>query len=113
MKGSSLSLLAALSLTSLLAAPAKAADDAGKKEFLAQKCNKCHAISSHQIEATVTSEKIKGPDLSDAGSKHDGAWMKQWVKKEVQLEGKSHSAKWEGSDKQLDTIVAWLAQLKK
>lgn len=110
-----LSLLAALSLASLLAmaTPSSAADEAGKKEFLAQKCNKCHSIASHQIEATVQSEKMKGPDLSDVGSKHDAAWMTQWVKKEVQLEGKSHSAKWEGTDKQLATIVGWLAQLKK
>jgi mono/diheme cytochrome c family protein len=91
---------------------AAASDDAGKTAFLAQKCNRCHSIEAHQIAATVKSETMRGPDLSTVGKKHDAAWIKQYVRKEVKLEDKDHKAKWEGSEEDLQRIADWLASLK-
>jgi cytochrome c553 len=92
-------------------APAAAADD-GQKTFTEQKCNKCHSVASVEIEATIKSEKMRGPDLSKAGEKHAADWVKQYVLKEVQLNDKDHKAKWEGSEKDLQAIADWIASLK-
>lgn len=90
-----------------------AAAEGGQQIFLDQKCNRCHSIASLEIEATIKSEKMKGPDLENVGSRHEAEWLSQWIKKEVSNDdGKNHSAKWAGSDKELEGLVAWLASLK-
>jgi hypothetical protein len=103
---------AALGVGLALARPLRADDEAGKKAFLAQECNKCHAMEKFQIEATVTSEKMKGPDLSKVGDHRDAAWITKFVNKEVDIEGKKHKNEYKGTKKDLETIVNWLAGLK-
>ena len=87
---------------------AGAADDAGKKAFLDQKCNKCHSVDAHGIERTVASEKMWGPDLGNTGATRDAEWVTQYVKKEVELDGSAHKNTYKGSDKELKAIVDWL-----
>lgn len=88
------------------------ADDAGKKEFLAQECNKCHSVSSHDIAATLKVEKMHGPDMSEVGKRQDAASIKKILLHEVQIEGHDHKGKWKGKDKDLEVIANWLASLK-
>jgi hypothetical protein len=107
-------LLAALVLAG---APAIAADEKANQEGVAEfktlECNKCHALARFEVEPTIKSEKMHGPDLGEIGSTHDAEWMQKWLLKEVELEGKTHKSKWEGTPKQLESISAWLASLKK
>ena len=49
-----------------LAIPVALEDD-GKAEFSENGCNRCHSVDTHEIEATVTSERMRGPDLSQIG----------------------------------------------
>jgi mono/diheme cytochrome c family protein len=88
------------------------AQDAGQKAFTDANCNRCHDVESKDISATISSEKMKGPDLSKIGAEKDAEWITQFVKKEVQLDGKNHRMAWKGSDEDLKTIADWLASLK-
>lgn len=91
----------------------KAPDESqGKKAFLDQKCNKCHAVETHGIEAKAKSEKMRGPDLSDVGSRREPEWMTDFLLKKIELDGKKHKSDFEGTRKQLAAIVAWLEELK-
>lgn len=101
--------------TLFLAGTALAQDadaDAGKKAFMDADCNRCHDVESHDISATIASERMKGPDLSQIGAEHDAEWIVDYVKREVQLEGKNHRLPWKGSDEELQTIADWLASLE-
>ncbi len=100
-----------LGVIALLTTPAFSADDAGKDEFLAQGCNKCHSVSTQDIEATIKSEKMRGPDLATAED-HEAAWIVQYVNKEVQLNDKDHKAPFKGTAEQLETVANWVASLK-
>jgi mono/diheme cytochrome c family protein len=84
----------------------------GKAIFLAQKCNLCHTIDSQQI--AKTSEKMKAPDLSDAGGMVESAdWLKSFLKKEVKKDDKNHQREFKGTPEELDAVVQWLLTLKK
>ena len=100
----------------LLTPPAaRAAGEApGKEIFLAQKCNTCHTIDSQKIARTSTSDKMKGPDLSNVGGEHLAPWIAQWLKKEVAAtDGKKHMPTWKGTDAEMKTLTDWLSTLKK
>jgi mono/diheme cytochrome c family protein len=99
-------LLLAAMVTAAAAAPAD-----GKAVFLDAKCNMCHSIDSQAIEKKLKSGK--GKDLSNVGAERDPAWLQKWIKKEVDLDGKKHEKAWKGTDAELDTLVKWLAGLKK
>ena len=90
-----------------------AATAAGPQMFVTFKCSTCHAIASQGIEAKVKSDKMKGPDLSDVGSKHDAAWITGWLRHEQEQHGKKHKGQFKGSDEELKQLVAWLGTLKK
>jgi cytochrome c2 len=96
----------------LIAALPALADDAGKKEFQSQECNKCHSVKSQDIVATLKVEKMHGPDMSEVGTRRDVATIKQIVLREIPIEGHDHKGKWKGNDKQLEVIANWLASLK-
>ena len=110
--------LAVTVVPTLAAAPGErlAAGDGGggdgKALFTAQKCNVCHAIASQGIE--MTSKTSKAPDLSNAGSLGDAAWMEKWLKKEVAAaDGKKHMPTFKGTDAEMKSLAGWLATLKK
>ena len=78
--------LAAVAISGMAAAE----DAKGKTAFLENKCNRCHAVQTREIEATVKSEKMKGPDMSNVGSERDAAWIQKYVMREVKLHDKKH-----------------------
>lgn len=98
--------------TSSASAATQGDDAKAVKQFVALECNKCHALERFDVEATIKSEKLKGPDLSAVGSERDAAWIRAWILKETDIDGVKHKAKWEGTNKQLDSVSDWLATLK-
>ena len=95
------------------AAGADEAQDPGQVEFLEQKCETCHSISSHDIRHTGKIKKLIGPDLAGVGDRHEAAWMIAYIKREqVGESGKKHTKPFKGSDEELQAIVDWLASLK-
>jgi hypothetical protein len=102
------------------ASAAGAAD--GKAVFTQLKCNSCHAIASQGIkvveeeaeaEPEEEGEDVQKPsDLSDVGSKRTAAWIKDWLTKKVDLEGKKHRKKFDGKPAELEALATWLASLK-
>ena len=95
-----------------MAAPAWSADDAGKKAFLEEKCDKCHPVATHEIERTIASEKMWGPDLGGVGLTRDAEWLQKWEMKEIEVDGKKHKNTYKGTKKNLATIIAWLVEQK-
>lgn len=82
----------------------------GKSIFVASSCNTCHSITAQGVQKTGQST---APDLSGVGLKHNADWIKQWLNKEVAMNGKKHMKKWKGSDADLNTLATWLAGLKR
>lgn len=92
-------------------APLKAESEGpGRQVLTDQKCNLCHSISAAGIEAKTTSEKLKGPDLTGVGEKHQAAWLAQYLKKEVEQNGKAHMKPFKGSDEELQSLIDWLLE---
>ena len=94
-----------------LPAPASAVD--GKEVFLAQKCDTCHSVSTAGIAATTKSEKMKGPDLVGVVQAHESTWVKDFVSKKVDKDGKKHAKEFKGTEEELAALVDWLAAQKK
>ena len=91
----------------------------GKALFTDKKCNKCHTIESQGIavlpKANADEEEDEGSepnDLSQVGSDHDVAQIKQWLQRTLEKDGKKHKKKFVGSDEELDAIAQWLVSLK-
>jgi hypothetical protein len=109
-----LALVVLISIAILSAGPAvstasaQAAD--GQAIFLAQKCNLCHSVDSAGIQRTSKSEKTKGPDLGGVTKRHDAEWIKRWLNKQEQLNGKKHLTTFKGTPQELDTLIAWLSK---
>jgi cytochrome c5 len=87
--------------------PANAGDE-GKEAFVSNKCNRCHAVASQGIPLEADSKKARGSDLSQVGAARDADWLRRYIRKEVQLEGKDHVVAWKGSDAELEALVTWL-----
>lgn len=81
----------------------------GKKLFLSNKCNTCHAIQSQGI--TTTSKK-QNPDLSDIGTKYKADFLKNYLMKKEKINSKTHPALFKGTEKDLDALAKWLETLK-
>ena len=96
-----------------LVEPAAAAELDGKQIFLAQKCNLCHTVSSAGIEATVKSEKLKGPDLAGLAAKQDARLLTDFLHKKVAINGKKHGKDFTGSDAELAAVISWLQKQEK
>ena len=98
--------LAFAAAAALAAAPAPAAEQLdGKKIFLAQKCETCHAVSSAEIKATG---KIKAPDLAGAAAKRDAGVLSDYLRRNADLNGKKHVKPFTGSDEEMGALIAWL-----
>ena len=85
----------------------------GKSAFKANKCDKCHTVESQGIERTSTPPGKLPPDLSGVGLKHNADWIKGWLLKDEELNGKKHLKKWSGTDDDLAVVSKWLAAQKK
>lgn len=101
-------LLALLALT--LAPPASGGPD-GKAVFLAQKCNLCHSVDAAGIQRTSKSEKTKGPDLGGVTKRHDAEWIKRWLAKQEEQNGKKHLTTLKGSAEEQAALIGWLKTL--
>ncbi len=105
-----------LTVLALLLLPAAAFGEEaaldGKTLFTdTHKCNMCHAVPAAEIEAKTKSEKMKGADL---GGKVEGefAEIAAYVRKEGELDGKTHKKPFKGTDEELQAIVDWLGSLE-
>jgi mono/diheme cytochrome c family protein len=106
MSRSTFALALALPAAALLSAPAGAAEQLdGKKIFLAQKCEMCHAVSSADIKMTG---KIKGPDLTGAAAKRDASLLSDYLRRNADINAKKHVKPFTGSDEELGALIAWL-----
>jgi mono/diheme cytochrome c family protein len=93
-----------------LAVECEAAD--GKTLFVEKKCNLCHSIDSQGI--AKKSARMKGAELSDAGNRLESVdWLKRFLVREVDKDGKNHQKKWSGTDEELEAIATWVMSLKK
>ncbi len=90
---------------------AEAEEPAGRQVFLAHKCNLCHAVPAAGIEAKTKSEKMKGADLGGP-VEEDFEVIADYLRKQSELEGKSHKKEFAGSDEELHQILDWLAELE-
>ena len=86
-----------------------AAASDGKSVFKDNKCDKCHTIESQGLAGPG---KLP-PDLSGVGLRHNADWIKGWLLKTEEQNGKKHLKKWTGSDDDLATITKWLSIQKK
>jgi mono/diheme cytochrome c family protein len=77
----------------------------GKKIFLAQKCETCHAVASAGIKATG---KIKAPDLTGLSAKRDAKMLSEFLRRNTELNGKKHVKPFTGSDEEMGALIAWL-----
>ncbi|HEY7160879.1 MAG TPA: c-type cytochrome [Acidobacteriota bacterium] len=84
---------------------------AGQKLFMDKKCNTCHSIDSVKITKKMASSKA--PDLSNVGAEKNAEWIAKWLNKEVDVNGKKHSATFKGTPEETKTLSDWLATLKK
>ena len=85
-------------------------DGKGQEAFLAQKCNMCHGVPGASIEAKTKSATMKGPDLPTASmTAADRADLLKYVRKEAELNGKSHKKGSKATDDELNVVLDWLA----
>lgn len=84
----------------------------GREAFVDNSCDRCHSIASADIEATVKSERMRGPDLSNIGKTREADWLARYLEKEADIDGKPHRSSFKGSDEELQAIAAWLAGLE-
>ncbi len=108
-------LAAALLVTSLVAPPLAAEEEPaldGKALFTdTHKCNMCHAVPAAEIAAKTKNEKMKGADLGGK-IESDLAELAAYVRKEGELDGKTHKKPFKGSDEEPQAIVDWLGSLE-
>lgn len=81
----------------------------GKAIFLDKHCDACHSIESQSIEAKRKSDKV--PDLSKVDLKGKTDWIKSFITKEADIDGKKHPIKFNGTDDELGTISSWIESL--
>lgn len=89
----------------------EAAVSAGQDAFMTLKCNSCHAVPSVSIEAKIKSAAMKGPALPTAQSNDaDRDLMLQYVRKEVEFDGKKHKKGSKATDDELNVVLDWLKE---
>ncbi len=104
-----------VALALMIASPARVAnaeDLDGKTLFTdAHKCSMCHAVPAAEIQAKTKSEKMKGGDLGGK-IETDLDTLAAYVRKEGELDGKTHKKPFKGTDEELQAIVDWLGSLE-
>lgn len=95
----------AAALTALPSGARSAEQLDGKKLFLAQKCDTCHAVASAEIKATG---KIRAPDLTGLATKRDATLLSRYLRRDADINGKKHLKPFTGSDEEVGALIAWL-----
>ena len=92
--------------------PSAAAEDLDGKALFTEthKCNMCHAVPAAEIEAKTKSEKMKGADLGGKLDK-EFAEIAAYVRKEGELDGKTHKKPFKGTDEELQAILSFISTL--
>ena len=85
-------------------------DETGKAAFADNGCARCHSIEAQNIEATISLEAMRGPDLGQVGTTHDADWVVAYVKREETRDGNRHRAPYGGTDEDLRLLSEWLTQ---
>ena len=101
-------MLAGLALLASTPALGGHAAAAGQELFVAQKCTICHSVDSAGIEQT---SKMKGSDLSGVADRRDRAWLKGYLLKEIELDGKAHKKAIKLEDAELEQLLDFLMTL--
>lgn len=99
-----------LALWSSNGAAGQADGDEGQVAFLENGCARCHSIETQDIEATITLEAMRGPDLGQIGTARDADWIVAYVKREETQDGDRHRAPYGGTDEDLRLLSEWLVQ---
>ncbi|MFN7973062.1 MAG: c-type cytochrome [Acidobacteriota bacterium] len=114
-------------LVALVALPflwASSARADGKEVFTKYKCAACHSVTSQGITkqkddaaaaeepGDAGSKPVEPPDLSKVGATRDAAWIKDWITKKNDIDGRKHKKRWTGKDDELGELATWLASLK-
>jgi cytochrome c2 len=86
--------------------------ETGEAAFSDERCTRCHSVEARSLEATTTSERMRGPDLSTIGETRDADWIVAFVKREETIDGTRHRTSYRGSDEDLSAIAAWLLELE-
>jgi mono/diheme cytochrome c family protein len=84
----------------------------GKAAYVNNGCAQCHSVETQDIEAAVSSEQMRGPDLSLIGSEHDADWIVAYMKREQAVDGEQHRVPYGGNDDDLQAVAEWLVQLQ-
>ena len=84
----------------------------GKAAYATNGCAQCHSVEAQDIEATISSEQMRGPDLSRIASEHDADWIVAYVKREQPIDGERHRVPYGGNDDDLQAVAEWLVQLQ-
>jgi mono/diheme cytochrome c family protein len=78
----------------------------GKALFLAQRCDRCHALPSADIKPKGL---IKGaPILSERIAKLDPKALARYLRKEVPRNNRKHPIAFEGGGEDLATLIRWI-----
>jgi hypothetical protein len=134
---SSVAALAVVGLVAFGARIASAADDPGVKVFVEKRCYTCHTVAARpevdKAKAAFLKEsgaepdeggggETKGGDLSDAGKKHDAAWLQEFLKNpkphfkddaDCQREAKQKDRKkFKGTPDEFTALTKFLGTLK-
>ncbi len=89
-------------------------------------CTECHSISALDIgvvqpqeadndddwDEDEEEEEVEAPDLSNVGTKHDGKWISQYLRKKIAKDGKKHKKRFKGSQEERKILSIWLESLK-
>jgi len=85
-----------------------------KEIYINYRCVKCHSMKVENIEP-LEEEIIKGKkivDHSGVGLKYSNEWIKRWLLKQEEKDGKKHKIKFKGTEEELETLSKWLAEKK-
>lgn len=76
----------------------------GENVYAEKKCAMCHAIKGKGGKS--------GGDLTDVGAKRDTDWLKQFTRAPKSLLPNAKMPAFQGSQEELDAVVAYMASLK-
>lgn len=76
----------------------------GEKVYAEKKCAMCHAINGKGGKS--------GGDLTEVGAKRGADWLKQFTRAPKSLLPNSKMPAFQGSQEELDAVVAYMVSLK-
>lgn len=85
-----------------------------KEIYKTYKCTKCHSMKIENIEP-LEEELMKGKkivDHSGVGLKYSSEWIKRWLLKQEEKDGKKHKIKFKGTEEELEILSEWLSEKK-